>query len=358
MQKKLNENGYKYRVENESQFFAGRYQDIFYNMDSLSVKDGDIIFICLQGLQATGIPFINIENIFDRPHNFGEVFSDDLHVNELGYKVLAELFYEVLVRNSFFKNFNFKIPKVNSGIHLYGIPKSLALSENYHKKLNSILDVKLKQNLSDYKKMLRLNRVNIGCIVMNCNPFTLGHKYLIEYAASKVALLYIFVVEENKSEFPFADRFELVKQGVKGISNVRILSSGKFIISQLTFSGYFNKEELQNRNVDSKFDIELFAEEIAPELGINVRFAGEEPNDTVTKQYNDNMRDIFPKYGIDFIEIPRKTINGEVISAKRVRKLLKSQNFDEISKLVPNTTLNYLKEKSPPLRCIWCRIAC
>ena len=115
----------------------------------------------------------------------------------------------------------------------------------------------------------------------------------------------------------------------------------------MTFSGYFNKAKLQNTNVDSKFDIKLFAEEIAPELGINVRFAGEEPNDTVTKQYNDNMRKILPKHGINFVEIPRKTIDGEVISAKRVRTLLQDHNFNDLSKLVPETTLNYLKKKFP-----------
>ena len=131
------------------------------------------------------------------------------------------------------------------------------------------------------------------------------------------------------------------------IANVKILPSGKFIISQLTFSGYFNKAKLQNTNVDSQFDIKLFAEEIAPELGINVRFAGEEPNDTVTKQYNDNMRTILPQYGIRFVEIPRKTIDGEVISAKRVRSLLKNHNFNEIRNLVPKTTLDYLKTKFP-----------
>ncbi|MBQ9442198.1 MAG: [Selenomonadaceae bacterium] len=79
---------------------------------------------------------------------------------------------------------------------------------------------------------------------MNCNPFTLGHEYLIEYASKKVKKLYIFVVEEDKSEFKFADRFELVKRGVKKFSNVEVLPSGKFIISQQTFSGYFNKENL------------------------------------------------------------------------------------------------------------------
>ena len=110
--------------------------------------------------------------------------------------------------------------------------------------------------------------------------------------------------------------------------NVEVLPSGKFIISQRTFSGYFSKEELQDAVVDSSEDVEIFGKEIAPTLGITVRFAGEEPTDNVTRQYNETMREILPRYGIEFREIPRKTFDGKPISASTV---------------VPPTTLNYLR---------------
>ena len=87
-----------------------------------------------------------------------------------------------------------------------------------------------------------------------------------------------------------------------------------------------------------------FCTEIAPQLGITVRFAGEEPLDNVTRRYNETMERILPKYGIDFEVIPRKEINGDVISASRVRKLLEEDDFEEIQKLVPKTTLEYLNE--------------
>ncbi len=216
---------------------------------------------------------------------------------------------------------------------------------------------------------------------MNCNPFTLGHQYLVEYAAAKVTRLYIFVVEEDRSEFPFADRIELVRQGVKHIPNVEVLPSGKFIISQTTFSGYFNKAELQDVQVDSSEDVEIFAKEIAPTLGITVRFAGEEPKDNVTRQYNETMKKILPRYGVEFCEIPRKKVSPESfitnlvreaiqsgdlgkikklvefcespdkeisvepISASSVREALKRGDFDKIQKLVPESTLNYLRER-------------
>lgn len=196
-----------------------------------------------------------------------------------------------------------------------------------------------------YKEHLRKLRPAVGSIVMNCNPFTLGHRYLIEYAASRVERLYIFVVEEDKSIFPFADRIELVKKGTADLKNVTVLPSGKFIISQLTFSGYFNKAELQDSTVDPSMDVELFGKEIAPSLGITIRFAGEEQLDNVTRQYNETMARILPHYGVDFQVIPRKETDGEVISASRVRKLLGEKNFTAIKKMVPETTFNYLFEK-------------
>ncbi len=152
-------------------------------------------------------------------------------------------------------------------------------------------------------------------------------------------------MEEDRSEFPFADRFELVKQGVKDFPNVEVIPSGKFIISQQTFSGYFNKASLQDVTVDSSEDVEIFGQEIAPTLGITVRFAGEEPKDNVTRQYNETMKKILPRYGIEFHEIPRKAFDDEVISASSVREALKRGDFDKIKNLVPESTLSYLRKR-------------
>lgn len=121
LQKLLNDNGFRYRVENASQFFAGRYQDIFYNLNKLPVESGDIIFMCLQDLVAERIPFFNVANVFTRPHNYGEVFSDYSHVNENGYRALAQIFFGLLVQNSFFADLKYDLPTVEEP-HCYGIP--------------------------------------------------------------------------------------------------------------------------------------------------------------------------------------------------------------------------------------------
>ena len=205
--------------------------------------------------------------------------------------------------------------------------------------------------LENYKKQLidfynEKFSITIGSIVMNCSPFTLGHRYLIEQALKECDYLAVFVVQEDKSNFAFEDRLRLVSEGVADLPNVMVIPSGRFIISSLTFSEYFNKSELQEREIDTSNDILIFAKEIAPCLHITKRFAGEEPLDKVTKQYNESMKKILPEYGIQFVEIPRvKSDNDEVISASRVRKLLEQKDFVSIKKLVPESTYKYLIER-------------
>ncbi|MCL2763711.1 MAG: citrate lyase ligase [Treponema sp.] len=292
-----------------------------YHTNKINKEREKLFFIC------------QTQNAFERPHDMGEVFIDkNIHINAEGNKKVAELLFETFENNNLLK-----------GEYKYECGK------NDHKK-NSVLISDLYRNeLVEYKNKLIQTQEKlfgkIGSIVMNCNPFTLGHRYLIEYAASQVKHLFIFAVEEDKSIFPFTDRFELIKIGTKDLNNVTVLPSGKFIISNLTFKDYFDKASIQDRAIDPSLDIQLFASEIAPTLNIRVRFAGEEPIDMITKQYNDTMKRLLPDYGIEFIEIPRKEFNNEVISASRVRKLLDEKNFEQIAKIVPETTLDYLKKK-------------
>lgn len=197
------------------------------------------------------------------------------------------------------------------------------------------------ETLKKYRKD-DADKKKVGSIVMNCNPFTLGHRFLIETAAKQVDYLYIFVVEENKSYFTFKDRIELVKKGTADLSNVIVLPSGNFIISAVTFPGYFYKDNLEDVIIDPSNDVNLFAESIAPVLNIKVRFAGEEPLDPITCQYNKTMKERLPFYGMQFVVIPRKEEGSQVISASRVRKCYEKGDFKSILNLVPPTTYDYL----------------
>lgn len=336
LQQMLNEAGLPYRVENEGQAFAWRCQDIFYNLNALNPAPGDIIFLHFCDIRSNNdvIPFCDVSDAFDPPQDFRKIFCTTAHVNELGYKLVAEKYFKFLKENNFFRDVCFNYPTPPPCYHRYGIPPQFEAGG---------VNVPVSEELTAYKQSLRAKRLPIGAIVMNCNPFTLGHQYLVEYAAAQVVRLYLFVVEEDRSEFPFNDRLELVKQGVAHLSNVEVLPSGKFIISQTTFSGYFSKASLQDVAVDSSEDVEIFGKEIAPTLGITIRFAGSEPKDNVTRQYNETMRALLPRYGVEFREIPRKEFGNEVISASSVRKALKRGDMDKVKSLVPATTFEYLR---------------
>ncbi|MBR3383245.1 MAG: [Clostridia bacterium] len=181
----------------------------------------------------------------------------------------------------------------------------------------------------------------VGAIVMNCNPFTLGHRYLIETASAQADRLFVFVVSEDRSRFSFADRFAMVKLGTEGMENVTVLPSGEYMISQATFPTYFIKDVGSVERIHAELDLTLFALKIAPVLNITKRFVGTEPYCAVTRAYNEVMKEILPANGIEVSEIER--LGG--ISASRVREAIDSGDGAELCRLVPATTLNYLKER-------------
>ena len=183
---------------------------------------------------------------------------------------------------------------------------------------------------------------------MNCNPFTRGHLHLIEEARKQVAFLYVFVVEEDRSAIRFKARFAMAKENCRRFANVRLLPSGSYMISSVTFAEYFQKEEMQTENfriVPSK-DIRLFGRYIAPCLGISKRFVGEEPLDAVTRQYNEAMREMLPHYGVELIEIPRMRLAGEEpINATKVRAFLRHGDLESCRPYLTDDTYKYIRRK-------------
>lgn len=206
-------------------------------------------------------------------------------------------------------------------------------------------------DFKDYLKKLKKDKVKldsnskIGSIVMNCNPFTNGHLYLIEEARRQVDYLYIFVVEEDKSYFKFEERFTMVKEVTKDMDNVKVLPSGKFIVSSLTFDEYFNKENNNDVEIDASLDIDIFGKYICDVLNIKYRFVGTEPKDKVTNQYNRQLENNLSKYGVKLIEIERLKQYNNVVSATYIRKLIKENNLEEIRKYVPDITFKIIGGK-------------
>lgn len=182
----------------------------------------------------------------------------------------------------------------------------------------------------------------ISSIVMNCNPFTFGHQYLIEEASKNSDIVHIFAVWENRSIFPKEIRLKLLKEGTKHLKNVHVHKGEDYIISNSTFPSYFIKEKNSIVKIHAMLDIQIFGKFIAPSLGINKRYVGEEPNDPVTNEYNLTMKEILPQYNIEVIEIPRLKKEGFVISASKVREVIKNDQIESLKQLVPSTTYEYL----------------
>lgn len=283
------------------------------------------------------IPFFDITQDFDES-NCENLFLDYLHYGPEGHNIIAKKLFKIVNFNDSFDKIEVKdILKLKSSKEqLY---KESILRLSYEKELNKYIN-NLKNEFENYPD-------NAGAIVMNCNPFTNGHKYLIEKALSQVKHLYVFVVEENRSEYSFEERFNMIKQGTKHLENITILRSGSFIISSITFPEYFVKESFDKdiSNIDISVDILIFSKEIAPALKINKRFVGNEPFCKITNEYNKQMRQILPNNGIEFIQVNRLEDDDEVISASRVRKLVKDKEYEKIKQIVPKYTYEVIQKK-------------
>ena len=190
-----------------------------------------------------------------------------------------------------------------------------------------------------------------GAIVMNANPFTLGHQYLVETAAGRCDTLHLFLLSEDASLVPFGVRKQLVQAGTAHLKNVVLHDSGPYIISNATFPSYFLKDDSAVIQGHAKLDLAIFVR-IARALGVTVRFVGEEPTSQVTGLYNEIMAAQLPENGIDCVILPRKEALGKAISASTVRAALQAGDWQTLYQLVPQTTLDYFRssEAEPVLR--------
>ncbi len=185
-----------------------------------------------------------------------------------------------------------------------------------------------------------------GAAVMNCDPFTLGHRYLIETAAANCKHLYVFVLSEDKGYFSFKDRLNMVKAGTADIPNVTVLPTGPYLISSATFPTYFLKDRDSAQHTHCQLDIAIFTGYYAPKFRITRRFVGTEPLSPMTAEYNRVLAEALPRHGIELLQIPRKEIGETPISASAVRAALAQEDWTTIKKLVPQTTFDYLQEVS------------
>ncbi len=222
------------------------------------------------------------------------------------------------------------------------IPDTITLMENNPAALQTYCDGLAKERHPG-------NRV--GGVVLNANPFTRGHRYLVERAAEQCDWLHVFVVKEDVSEFSYDDRFKLVSEGLADIGNATVHQGSKYIISRETFPGYFLKAKPAIESSFAGIDLLMFREHIAPALGINRRFVGTEPLDRTTSAYNVSMKRWLsdaPSSAppIETIVIDRLAVDDAPVSASKVRELFAERNMSAIEALVPPATLEFLKAQA------------
>lgn len=180
----------------------------------------------------------------------------------------------------------------------------------------------------------------IGAAVMNCNPFTLGHRYLVETAVNECDHVYIFVLSEDQSRFSAEDRMEMVRLGTADLPNVTVLPTGPYLISSATFPTYFLKDREAAAAIHCKLDIAIFEKYFVPLFGITHRYVGTEPLSPMTAQYNEALRENLKT--ITLVEIPRLEAKAAPVSASAVRAALDAGQ--DIRHLVPETTYQYLTQ--------------
>ena len=184
----------------------------------------------------------------------------------------------------------------------------------------------------------------VGCVVANCNPFTNGHLYLMEQAATSCGSLYIFILSEENSRFDAATRLRLVQEGLSHLQNATISATGGYLVSTASFPDYFIRDKSLVRNISCALDIEIFTRHFVKQLGISRRFVGTEPYSAVTGAYNEQMKAVLPFSGVEVVELSRLEYDGAAVSASRVRALLDEGRLSEARPLVPESTWRFLEK--------------
>ncbi len=198
---------------------------------------------------------------------------------------------------------------------------------------NVLTRLKSKYNVSDIKK---------GCIIMNANPMTNGHLYLVEEALKQYEEVLIFVVSEDVSSFPFEDRFDIIYNATKHLEGVTVLPSLSYLVSRITFPKYFLKEDQLIKDEQTLIDVLIYKEYYQKTFNIDKRFVGSEPYSINTSKYNKVLKDYL---GIKVQVVERKELDKKAISASQVRRLIKGNHINKVKNLVPKATYDYLNSE-------------
>ncbi len=197
IQKYINQSGRKYRVVN----LGNNYIQADNLLESIQVEENDIfvlLFPFITDKIQEELPVIEISERFNKcrkeKYDNAECFFNMIqHSGTNGNIIYSEIIFEELEQH-LPDDAEGRKQQVNNLYHVFQPDfRDLDILYKYKEYLKE-LDDRAREAAFDKNK-------RIGGIVMNCNPFTLGHKYLVEYAAREMDYLYLFVVEEDLSFF-------------------------------------------------------------------------------------------------------------------------------------------------------------
>ncbi|MDO4643004.1 MAG: [citrate (pro-3S)-lyase] ligase [Cardiobacteriaceae bacterium] len=280
-------------------------------------------------LVATGARFRNILKCIaiDKDHQGSSLF------NTLMSGLMNEVFQQ-----GFSACYVYTKAQARDAFHWLGFREIAHVDDKLYFLENAL--VGLPQYLNALKTQY-VEAASVAAIVMNANPFTNGHLYLVEKAAHENDVVHLFVLSEDFSQFSATVRMALVRAGVAHLPNVYVHPTGDYLISAATFPSYFLREDDDVIAVQARLDARIFKQYIVPTLGIMKRYVGNEPLSPTTEIYNQALAQEFA--GEPQLEVvARLSCEGECISASRVRRLLEEGNLEAIRPLVPSTTFRYL----------------
>ena len=302
-------------IQNEG-LFIENIDDI---TETLGIYDGDKLI-------ATGSYFENILKYLAIDPNYqgGNTFN----------KLVSTLINE-LANTNIFHIFVFTKPQYKQSFSYLGFN---VVAETEYSALLETGDYSIDQYIEELPKTACQN---VSAIVMNANPFTFGHRYLVEQAAKKSDWVYLFVVNQDVSLFTMSERMELIKAGVKDLKNVQVVNGGQYMVSFVTFPSYFIKSREDVANYQTQLDAQVF-KQIAKALHITKRFVGSEPYSKTTAIYNQSLQKVLPpEVAVEILD--RKEIGQDIISATKVRQAISDSDLKRVEKYVPKTTYDFIK---------------
>lgn len=294
-------------------------EDIADITETLGIYDGDKLI-------ATGSYYENVLKYLaiDPDYQGGNTFN----------KLVSTLINDLAVQN-IFHIFVFTKPQYKQSFQYLGFN---VVAETSFSALLETGDYSIDQYI---KELPKVSGEKISAIVMNANPFTLGHRYLIEQASQQSDYVYVFVVNQDVSLFKMSERMDLIKQGTKDLKNVVVVNGGQYMVSFVTFPAYFIKSRSDVATYQTELDAQVF-KRIAQALHITKRFVGQEPYSPTTEIYNQSMLKVLPPE-VELEIIQRKAVGDDIISATKVRQAIKDDNLADVQKYVPDTTYQFIK---------------